>query len=162
MAGVLLAGARQVASTVFGPYHDHSASRGFSPEAKLYSSLGLGWNTMVFVSTMRKPGGAQAGGRPGTPTVHLPHAYYLDNALYGEHHLHHQITSNSTSNTFFEDNWLVSRTALREGWVGDPEGKYRLWIPFEWRTPACSAGWFGDTMTPLLELSTSRTTIFAF
>jgi len=39
----------------------------------------------------------------------------------------------------FEDNL---RTTFREGWVKDPEGKHRLWIPVEWRTADSYAKWF--------------------
>ena len=35
-----------------------------------------------------------------------------------------------------EDGWLVSRTTTENtGWVVDPEGKHRLWLPVEWRAP---------------------------
>ena len=33
-----------------------------------------------------------------------------------------------------KDDWPVSETTLRDGWVKDPEGKHRLWILPEWRT----------------------------
>ena len=32
-----------------------------------------------------------------------------------------------------EDDRPIPRTAFREGWVKDPDGKHRLWLPVEWR-----------------------------
>ena len=35
-----------------------------------------------------------------------------------------------------EDSWLVSRTTTgKPGWVVDPEGRHRFWVPVEWRAP---------------------------
>ena len=31
--------------------------------------------------------------------------------------------------------WPISAATLLEGWVKDPKGKNRLWMPIEWRTP---------------------------
>ena len=53
--------------------------------------------------------------------------------------------------------WPVSQTIPREGWVKDPEGKHRLWVPVEWRTPPPSPGWFSDITT--LWLNLGRTVI---
>jgi hypothetical protein len=39
-----------------------------------------------------------------------------------------------------EDSWQTSRATVREGWVKDPEGKHRLWVPVEWRTGLGSCG----------------------
>ena len=32
-----------------------------------------------------------------------------------------------------KDDWPISLTTLGEGWIKDPEGKHRLWLPSEWR-----------------------------
>jgi hypothetical protein len=48
-----------------------------------------------------------------------------------------------------EDSWQISRAAVREGWVKDPEGKRRLWVPFEWRTDWDPADWCHDATTQL-------------
>ena len=47
-----------------------------------------------------------------------------------------------------EDGWLVSRAAMgKAGWVVDPEGKHRLWIPVEWRVPLDHKNWHHDITT---------------
>jgi hypothetical protein len=46
-----------------------------------------------------------------------------------------------------EDNWQTSRATLRDGWVKDPEGKHRLWVPVEWRTDWDPADWRHDVTT---------------
>jgi len=43
------------------------------------------------------------------------------------------------------DSWPVSGNTVREGWVKDPEGKHRLWLPFEWRT--FDGDWFYEINT---------------
>ena len=40
------------------------------------------------------------------------------------------------SNASPEDSWFVSRTTTgKAGWVVDPDGKHRCWVPVEWRAP---------------------------
>ena len=46
-----------------------------------------------------------------------------------------------------KDSWKTSRDTLREGWVKDPEGQYRLWVPTEWRTDWDPADWRHDVTT---------------
>jgi hypothetical protein len=46
-----------------------------------------------------------------------------------------------------EDRWQTSQATLREGWVKDPEGKHRLWVPVEWRTEWDPADWLHDITT---------------
>ena len=43
-----------------------------------------------------------------------------------------------------EDSWQISQAALRKGWVKNPEGKHRLWVPVEWRTDWDSGDWLHD------------------
>jgi len=43
-----------------------------------------------------------------------------------------------------EASWKLSPATLREGWVKDPEGKRRLWVPHEWRKDWDSADWLHD------------------
>jgi len=43
-----------------------------------------------------------------------------------------------------EDSWKLSPATLGEGWVKDPEGKRRLWMPHEWRTDWHSVDWLHD------------------
>ena len=40
-----------------------------------------------------------------------------------------------------EDDWQASQATLQEGWVKDPEGRHRLWIPVEWRKSWDPADW---------------------
>ena len=46
-----------------------------------------------------------------------------------------------------EGDWQVSQATLQEGWVKDPEGRHRLWIPVEWRTSWDRADWLHDIRT---------------
>ena len=50
-----------------------------------------------------------------------------------------------------EDNWLVSKSTVERGWVKDPAGKHRLWVPVEWRAFR-SASWYYDITTLQLRL----------
>ena len=43
--------------------------------------------------------------------------------------------------------WYPSETALREGWVMDPEGRRRLWLPVEWRKHWDLVDWCPDIAT---------------
>jgi len=43
-----------------------------------------------------------------------------------------------------EESWKLSPATLGEGWVKDPEGKRRLWVPHEWRKDWDSADWLHD------------------
>ena len=47
-----------------------------------------------------------------------------------------------------QDGWLVSHDTMPGvGWVMDPEGRHRFWIPFEWRGSLSSWNWFHDIAT---------------
>ena len=37
--------------------------------------------------------------------------------------------------------WPISRATLQEGWVKDPGGRHRLWLPAEWRPGEYDIGW---------------------
>ena len=80
-------------------------------------------------------------------TQRPPHGtrYYLWDMLRGRHypHYHELVVRNPRP----KGDWPVSWPTLRKGWVKDPEGKHRLWIPVEWRTPSSSAGWVHDITT---------------
>ena len=68
--------------------------------------------------------------------------YDFGEPLCGRDHLsHHNL---SQPNISPEDSWQTSRATLREGWVKDPEGKHRLWVPVEWRTDWDPADWRQD------------------
>jgi hypothetical protein len=36
---------------------------------------------------------------------------------------------------------------LREGWVRDPEGRHRLWLPVHWRSDENDAYWLDKVTT---------------
>ena len=55
-------------------------------------------------------------------------------------HLHNLPQLNASP----EDVWQTSETTLQEGWVKDPEGRHRLWIPVEWRSIWDLADWCHD------------------
>ena len=79
------------------------------------------------------------------PRRYSGHRYYLSDALRGRDYLrYHNL---SQCNTPSEDSWQTSRATLREGWVKDPEGKHRLWVPVEWRTEWDPADWRHDVTT---------------
>ena len=48
-----------------------------------------------------------------------------------------------------EGMWQTSQATLRNGWVKDPEGKHRLWVPVEWRTDWDPADWCHDVTIQL-------------
>jgi len=75
----------------------------------------------------------------------LGNQYSLHDMLYGRHHLHYRDLD--AHDTHFENDWPVSKTTLQEGWVKDPEGRHRMWIPVEWRTSCYYAGWLCDITT---------------
>jgi len=69
--------------------------------------------------------------------------YCLNDPLWGRHHLNH----NNLCNTPSEYKWQFSRATLRKGWVKDPEGKHRLWVPVEWREGWDPVDWRHDVTT---------------
>ena len=46
-----------------------------------------------------------------------------------------------------DDGWQASTIAVRDGWVRDPEGRHRLWVPVEWRADWDLADWRHDIAT---------------
>ena len=50
-------------------------------------------------------------------------------------------------NELFEWNWPVSQSTLQEGWVKDPEGKYRLWLHADWRSAGNEVDWLNKVTT---------------
>ena len=69
--------------------------------------------------------------KPTPPPSHSDRRYFLQDLMHGLHHLHRR--NLETPNTHSENDWPVSRKNLKEGWVKDPEGGHRLWIPPAWR-----------------------------
>ena len=64
--------------------------------------------------------------------------YSFECMLYGLHYLHYRRLD------------PVSRTTIKRGWVKDPEGRHRMWIPVEWRNPD-NARSFDDSKTLRLD-----------
>lgn len=50
----------------------------------------------------------------------------------------------SQGNILPECAWRASETTLQEGWVRDPEGRHRLWVPVEWREIWDPVDWCHD------------------
>ena len=79
------------------------------------------------------------------PPNHHGHLYYYSIEMqYCQHYLYYH--NLDTQPILSEDNWPLSSTTLREGWVKDPEGKHRLWIPAQWRANT-KPGWFHNITT---------------
>ena len=84
----------------------------------------------------------------------------LASMYQGRHHLRYR--NLDMYNEQAEDNWPISRTTLQfEGWVKDPEGKHRLWLPVEWRAFR-SGDWFYDITTLQLRLSDWQSIVVKF
>ena len=75
------------------------------------------------------------------PQYHSDRWCHLYDPLWDQDHRCHHNTSQC--NTLPEGSW---QTSLREGWVKDSEGKYRLWVPAEWREDWDPADWRQDVM----------------
>ena len=61
-------------------------------------------------------------------------SFYKQSDFKEYHHLRHHDTPRSDARS--EDRWLTSRTTTgKAGWVVDPEGRHRFWVPVEWRAP---------------------------
>ena len=76
------------------------------------------------------------------PCGHLYH--YSMEMQYCQHYLYYR--NLDAQPTLPEDNWPLSSTTLQEGWVKDPVGKHRLWIPAQWRANT-KPGWFYNITT---------------
>jgi len=50
----------------------------------------------------------------------------------------------SRCDTSPRDSWQFSQATSREGWIKDPEGKHRLWVPVEWRADWDPVDWRHD------------------
>ena len=95
-----------------------------------------------------------------TPPDSHTHCYDHFQMSFGKHYLHYHRLAEQV--VLSEENWPVSVATLQEGWVKDPEGKHRLWMPIEWRVPAPSSGaWLSNITTLWLNLL-SETVIIMF
>jgi len=83
----------------------------------------------------------------------------LATKFQGSHRVHYHDLDGH--NCPVEGSWQVSRTTMQEGWVRDPAGKHRLWLPVEQRT-FLDADWFDDVKTLQLRLSDWQSVIVKF
>jgi hypothetical protein len=51
-----------------------------------------------------------------------------------------------------ECGWQTSEATLKEGWVKDPEGRHRFWVPIEWRADWEIEDWCHDVTTQFIFL----------
>ena len=65
--------------------------------------------------------------------------YSLKDTSQGRYHLH--CSKLSLQEDPSGDNQPDPQSAFHEGWVKDPEGKRRLWLPVEWRAAAGCVEW---------------------
>jgi len=76
--------------------------------------------------------------------------YSLEVTSRDRHYLHcHELSQFGDPS---EGNRSTPRTAFQEGWVKDPQGKHRLWLPAEWRMAKGCAKLFYYFATLQLEL----------
>ena len=73
------------------------------------------------------------------------HQYTPEDMLHGYHYPHHRKLDEC--GILSQGDWPVSWTTLQEGWVMDPEGKHRFWIPVEWRAHLHGSGWLCNIVT---------------
>ena len=84
--------------------------------------------------------------KPSRAPPHHRRDYSIHDMIYGRHNLHYHDLDPAS--------WTT-------GWVRDPEGKHRLWIPVEWRNPR-NAILFGDSKTLRLDPGRGRTVLIRF
>ena len=100
--------------------------------------------------------GPELGGQVGVigEYTDAPHVYHtetgevLDPTQVPRHYSNRRDYNNIPQrDTPPEDPWKNSPDTLREGWVKDPEGKHRMWVPVEWRRDWDPADWHHDATT---------------
>jgi len=87
---------------------------------------------------------------PAQTLTHSHSRWYHEYEMYlGRHYPHyHGLNQQGVPS---KGNWPVSQYTLRGGWLKDPEGEHRLWIPIEWRAPK-SSGWFSNITALRLDI----------
>ena len=77
----------------------------------------------------------------------IPWVSFYKSSDYQEYHyLRHLDTPQD--NALPDGGWQVSRTTTgKAGWVVDPEGRHRFWVPVEWRGPLDGKNWHHDITT---------------
>jgi len=95
---------------------------------------------------------------PGIARVSGP-GYELRGGFCGRHYLQYHNVHNR--NTLPEGGWYPSDTSLQEGWVKDPEGRHRLWLPVEWRKSWDLVDWCHNIITQF-SIIKGRTVVVKF
>ena len=76
--------------------------------------------------------------------------YDLQDMMYGQHYPHyHELEYGYLS----KNAWSVSKTALQQGWMKDPEGRHRIWIPTECRVDFSNVCWLQNITTLRLNIN---------
>jgi len=94
-----------------------------------------------------------------TPAHSHSYRYDCQDMYLGRHYLHYRRLDGQGAPS--KDSWPASQATLQEGWVKDPEGRHRLWVPIEWRKPD-SLGWFPDITTLWLDFLNVKAVIAMF
>ena len=73
---------------------------------------------------------------------------------HDEYNLYHDECNLYHNNLYMEQEsiedkgkWSVSQSTCQDGWVKDPKGKYRMWVPPSWRAIESDVHWFHDSTT---------------
>ena len=82
----------------------------------------------------------ETGGIPDRPHesqyFSFPWVSFYQPSDYQEYHYLCKLDNTPQRDVLPKDSWLTARTTTgNAGWVVDPEGKHRLWLPVEWRAP---------------------------
>ena len=102
-------------------------------------SLGQGHHHAYHIETGEVLEGAQV------PRCHSAGDYASWSSKTSQHYLHYfRLTMKCA---LPDGEWPVSQAMIQEGWIKDPEGNHRIWIPNKWRTHLGEAGWFYKTTT---------------
>jgi len=79
------------------------------------------------------------------PQSHIKTWYQFHNQQQDECNLYHCDLFKHQDPVDYE--WPVSQAMLQEGWVKDPDGKHRLWLPPSWRSVDNNVNWLYNATT---------------
>ena len=83
---------------------------------------------------------------PVETPLHLERTWYhFHNPHQDDCNLYHRGLDRNNELPNFD--WPVSQTTLQDGWVKDPEGRYRLWLHPHWRSTGNDIDWLGKVTT---------------
>ncbi|KAF9784552.1 hypothetical protein BJ322DRAFT_851774 [Thelephora terrestris] len=104
--------------------------------------IGLGDPSKNFIYDTNTGDILQPDKAPGT---HRGYRYSLRRTFCGQDYL--DLHNMPPCNTPPEGGWQTTKIAVRDGWVKDPEGGHRLWLPVEWRAFWDLLDWRHDIAT---------------